>query len=69
MDKEQIIQILSDASLQNGKTYEERCVVDSDFDSVADEIFTLHKSNVKSLEDENYELNTFKENCISNGDY
>ena len=68
MDKKQIIQLLSDASVQIGETYEMRSIMDSDFDLLADAILRLHEISVKELKDENYDLHRFYEDKIQSGD-
>lgn len=35
MEKEDLIQLFSDSSEQHGKTYEQRCIFDSNFDTLA----------------------------------
>jgi len=35
MKKDEIVQMLTDRSTQNGETYEQRCIEDSDFDDLA----------------------------------
>lgn len=45
MDKERLLQLLSDFSEQYGETYEKRCIYDNDFDAVADAILKLQQGS------------------------
>ncbi|WP_312364009.1 hypothetical protein [Sphingobacterium sp.] len=68
MEKKILMQLFTDFSIQSGATYENRSIVDSDFDELADSIIKLHLEKTKDLHDENYELRTFYEDSIINGD-
>lgn len=68
MTKEILIQLFTDASIQSGESYEQRSILDSDFDDLADQVINLHLEKMKEINDENYELRTFYENNIINGD-
>ena len=39
--KQKIVELFQDASTQYGKTYEERCIYDTDFEQVAEAIVKL----------------------------
>jgi hypothetical protein len=48
MIKEELIQLFGDFSVQNGDTYEQRCIQDNDFDKLAEVISSkYHKISIE----------------------